>query len=599
MCDKDRGVGQDSSLPPERAGKRLTDPNAYEAMSASRGSGRTWIPAVAVGAAAALGAFAVGGAALALQARHDVAAAGDALARRTDRLAAGARLLPPASVVRPLIAGGGARVVSSRGRILAQSGPRVLWQRGDPGWTAGLTTMGVGGWRLLDGGVESRSPLAGGTRLVTRAPVPMGAGTVGGAALGVLLGGAAVVGIAAGLVTFVAARRRAAAAGRLLSAAESLAAGRPAAPGGPIPSEWASLADALARASERTRELVGAAETGFDGVGAFLAPLAQPAAARTPSGGRLRNAALEHLLTSAAPEDATVIERAVGEGLDAGGALARALALGDGRTLEVESWPAAGGRVVTVGERTEQERLRALRRRISGAATRHLLSPVVEIQRLGGELVREVPAALAPTAGRLLAAADRLERLVTRLLRGTADDPRMRPPRREPVGLAGLLWGLAHEWDRELRTRALRVELDVDHDLPEVRTDPALVREVLTQLVDNAARYTPRGGTVRLAARPNGGAVSLEVADTGPGLERAEAPHATERFFRGQGAEAIPGAGLGLGVAAALAERIDGRLVVEPGPGGRARLELPVEANGGAIEERAAEAAEPAGASAR
>src|SRR5204862_7967729 len=128
----------------------------------------------------------------------------------------------------------------------------------------------------------------------------------------------------------------------------------------------------------------------------------------------------------------------------AGGAVARALPLGDGRVLEVESWPAAGGRVVTVGERTEQERLRSLRRRISGAAARQLLSPVVDIQRLGGELVREVPAALAPSAGRLLAAADRLEWLVSRLLRGTAHDPGLRLPRREPVGLAGLLWGLAH-----------------------------------------------------------------------------------------------------------------------------------------------------------
>jgi two-component system sensor histidine kinase BaeS len=120
------------------------------------------------------------------------------------------------------------------------------------------------------------------------------------------------------------------------------------------------------------------------------------------------------------------------------------------------------------------------------------------------------------------------------------------------------------------------VELDIAPDLPDVRTDPALVEEVLTELVDNAAKFAPRGGTVSMSVRAAEGVVLIEVADTGPGLSPEDAPHATERFFRGRHSESIPGAGLGLGVAAALATRLGGRLVVEPGPGGRIRLEIPV-----------------------
>jgi len=121
------------------------------------------------------------------------------------------------------------------------------------------------------------------------------------------------------------------------------------------------------------------------------------------------------------------------------------------------------------------------------------------------------------------------------------------------------------------------VELDIAPDLPDVRTDPALVEEILTELIDNAAKYTPRGGTIRLATRAVGDELLLDVQDSGPGISEEDAPLATERFFRGTSSESIPGAGLGLGVAAALADRIGARLEVMPGPGGRVRLFVPIE----------------------
>jgi signal transduction histidine kinase len=109
-----------------------------------------------------------------------------------------------------------------------------------------------------------------------------------------------------------------------------------------------------------------------------------------------------------------------------------------------------------------------------------------------------------------------------------------------------------------------------------VRTDAALVHEVLSELIANSATFTPRGGTITLSGRRlPGGTVELSVGDTGPGIGGDELAVVTERFGRGASASGFPGAGLGLGVAAALAERLGGRLTMEAGPGGRARLELP------------------------
>jgi len=144
------------------------------------------------------------------------------------------------------------------------------------------------------------------------------------------------------------------------------------------------------------------------------------------------------------------------------------------------------------------------------------------------------------------------------------------------VGAAGIAYGLATAFDGKLRDRGLRLETDLPATLPPMRTDAALVHEILGELLANSATFTPRGGTITISGRAlPGGAVELALSDTGPGIAGEELGAAAERFGRGDAASGFPGAGLGLGVARALAERLGGRLTLEPGPGGRARLELP------------------------
>jgi signal transduction histidine kinase len=523
---------------------------------------------------------AVGALALALEMRGDVSPAGARLAAEADRLAA--RLDPAAPRAEReellLAAGGAARQVGPAGGIRLQTGPEALWARTAAAWPERVATTGVSGWRMVDGAVEAERPLASGAGAVRlRAALPPGAG-LGDVALAPALAAVGGLALLAGGLGALRARRTARRIARFAAVAETVAATRapPAIAPDEEPAEWRRLAAALVGAGARAGDLQRGVDARFDALGAVLGPLQHPIAARTPTRARLRNEALDRLVSRLPPADADAVESAVREGLAADGPAARRLTLGDGRALEVEAWSVPGGRLVAIGERTEQQRLAAVRRQMSGAAARHLQAPVSEIQAVAAELSAEGHPSAQPAVRRILASANRMERLVASILRGTAHDPRARPVTREPVGLGGTLWGLARAWDRRLKALGLRLEPSIADDVPAVHTDPMLLEEILTELIANAAKFTGRGGTINVKAtlRADGG-VRLAVVDSGAGVPPDEVAHITEPFIRGRSAAALPGAGLGLGVASALAGRLGGRLTMEPGPGGRATLDLP------------------------
>jgi two-component system sensor histidine kinase BaeS len=99
---------------------------------------------------------------------------------------------------------------------------------------------------------------------------------------------------------------------------------------------------------------------------------------------------------------------------------------------------------------------------------------------------------------------------------------------------------------------------------------------VLDNLVTNALRHTPRGGSVNLRAELGDGATLVEVADTGSGIAPELLPHVFERFTKGEGS---PGSGLGLAIAREIVQAHGGELTVESevGEGSRFRLRLPTE----------------------
>jgi signal transduction histidine kinase len=101
------------------------------------------------------------------------------------------------------------------------------------------------------------------------------------------------------------------------------------------------------------------------------------------------------------------------------------------------------------------------------------------------------------------------------------------------------------------------------------------MREVLSNLLSNALRYTPRGGTVRVSASTSSGQMRVSVRDTGPGIAPDDLPHVFDRFYK---SEESRGAGLGLAIAKSLVVAHGGEIVATSaaGDGTEMRFTLPV-----------------------
>ena len=130
--------------------------------------------------------------------------------------------------------------------------------------------------------------------------------------------------------------------------------------------------------------------------------------------------------------------------------------------------------------------------------------------------------------------------------------------------------------DRMLSLRVINA-----HDVPQrIVADPGRLRQVVLNLLDNAIKFSPPGGTVTLRARrvPGAWPESLEIAvlDGGPGIPPLDQIRATDRFFRGETARNTPGYGLGLTLVRAVAELHGGVLrLLDASPGLQASLTLP------------------------
>ena len=123
------------------------------------------------------------------------------------------------------------------------------------------------------------------------------------------------------------------------------------------------------------------------------------------------------------------------------------------------------------------------------------------------------------------------------------------------------------------------VSVALPADLPLVNVDPVLIEQVLANLLENAAKYTPAGTAIDLNAQLKAGRMIVEVADRGPGFPHGEEARLFDKFYRVRAESAQSGVGLGLAICKAIVAAHGGTITASNRPGGGAvfRFELPAE----------------------
>jgi len=171
--------------------------------------------------------------------------------------------------------------------------------------------------------------------------------------------------------------------------------------------------------------------------------------------------------------------------------------------------------------------------------------------------------------------AERLNRLVQNLLEMTRLEAGVEV-RKEWHALEEVVGAALSRLDLTLRDRP--VHTDVSKDLPLVPMDDVLVEQVLINLLENAAKYTPAGTGIEVRAWAEDGRIMLEVADRGPGLGAGDESRIFEKFYRAAPPESR-GAGLGLAICRAIVEAHGGRIWAQNRPDGGAafRFFLPID----------------------
>ena len=161
----------------------------------------------------------------------------------------------------------------------------------------------------------------------------------------------------------------------------------------------------------------------------------------------------------------------------------------------------------------------------------------------------------------------RMIRLVENLLDFSRLEQKRRRYREEDADVRRLVDDVADLLRGDFAEHGLFVHGD---DSVPARVDADAVRQILLNLLGNAAKYAASGGPVEVSVARKGGRIAIEVADRGPGMAPAERARVFERFFRGAAADGTNGGGLGLGLAISqgLARGMGGELSVAPRAGG-------------------------------
>ena len=346
------------------------------------------------------------------------------------------------------------------------------------------------------------------------------------------------------------------------------------------PGEVGDLASALHRMSEQLAARLDALERDDALMAALVDSLDEGVIAVDAAGMVVRvNTAARTLvgITAQAPFSADQLPRdpamraALGDALGGEGTEGVELRLG-GKTLLLPARPltSGGGAVLALLDLTPIRRLETVRRDFVANVSHELKTPLTVIGGFAETLADHDP----PDAQRrqfieaIRTSAQRMHRLVDDLLDLSRIESGGWQPHLAALDLRAVVGEAAAAISEGASRKGVAVRTEVADDAATLHADGTAVRQVVTNLAENALRHTA-SGAITLFARREGGRVAVGVSDTGSGIEAVHLPRIFERFYRADPgrARAAGGTGLGLAIVKHLVEAHGGRVAATSEPG--------------------------------
>ncbi len=228
------------------------------------------------------------------------------------------------------------------------------------------------------------------------------------------------------------------------------------------------------------------------------------------------------------------------------------------------------GTLAALTDISARVQLEALQREFIAVASHDLRSPLQSIVGYLDLVLTDESMDAATQREFIQIARNESERLI-RLANNVLDLTRLQagqmPLNPEPANVRSLIEQVTSEIWPLAQRKQIAVVTEVAPNLPLAMVDGEAFNRILRNLMTNAVKFAPEGGTVRVVAAGQGDHVLIQVCDNGPGIAEEELPRIFERFYRGANARDRLGAGLGLAIARQLVEAQGGHIWAESTPG--------------------------------
>lgn len=231
------------------------------------------------------------------------------------------------------------------------------------------------------------------------------------------------------------------------------------------------------------------------------------------------------------------------------------------------------GAVLFLHDITELRRVDEMKSNFVSNVSHELRTPLTSISGYVSLLLAGRAGSLTAQQSRYLEVvreqATNLTTMIEELLAFSRLRARRLPEGERSSDLEGVARSVLQQLERQAADKDVELRLKVPNPLPPVAADPSRLAQVLTNIVDNAMKFSDSGGLVEISALENGPVVQVQISDDGIGIPAGALPHIFDRFFQARSGDASDqgGFGLGLAISKEIVELYGGKIRVESEPG--------------------------------